>query len=177
MVAIGAWVRGNRELVGLLLIGLAVLAFVRSIEGRMNARWQGAQAGAVAVAEGAKGVTEAAGAQASARIGEKVDADIKAVRRAGAAARERVRRAAGGAGGADLPGAAQPARGADGAAGGELTVVEDRTLALKLQLVDVAEEGDVYRAQVIGWQAWWREVEAAWALGEQVTGKPPPDAR
>ena len=161
----------------LLAVAGALMTLVKCTEVRVDRKWVGAQAGAVTVAQGGKRVVETAGRQASARIEEKVDADIKAVRRAGAAARERVRRAARGAGSADLPGAASAASEPDGAAGDELTVVEDRTLALRLQLVDVAEEGDVYRAQVLGWQAWWREVEAAWALGAQVTGKPPPDAR
>ncbi|WP_310474115.1 hypothetical protein [Sandarakinorhabdus sp.] len=161
----------------LLLLALAgaLMTLVKCAEGRVNGAWQAGQSTAVVAHTGAKRVTEAAAGQASARIGEKVDADIADVRRSGAAARQRVRGKAGAAGRTDLPSVARCAVGTDAAAGAEIVVVEDPEL--RLQLVDVAEEGDVYRAQVMGWQAWWREQKAAWALGAQVTGKPPDDAR
>lgn len=169
------WLKMNRERV---LIGLAVAlvaGLIAMIEGgavkRTDARWQGAQATATVLASGAKAVTETAAGQAAARAEEKIDADIADVRGRAAALRERVRGAARGTSGAGVPDAAAPASRADDPAGGDIVVVEDRTEALTLQLIDVAEEGDVYRAQVLGWQAFWRELEAAWALGGKV--KPP----
>lgn len=172
----GAWAlaRANWLWLVVLLAAALVLWIDRSAVRRTDTKWVGEQRVATVVAGGRKAVVEKAAGQASARAEETINADIADVRRAARAARRRVRApGAGATGPADLPDAATAAGGVDDRAGGELVIVEDRYAALNLKLIDVAEEGDVYRVQVIGWQRFWRDVEAAWALAEAVTDKPP----
>jgi hypothetical protein len=171
----GSWIP---EMV-ILIVGLvAALILVRcsegSVERRTDRKWETAQAASVAVAQAAKAVTEAGGKAAAARIEKETSDAIQTVRTDADAARHRLRQRlrphrAGGAGRADLPGTAGTAGQPDDPAGAELVVVQDREIArLSLKLIDVAEEGDVYRLQVLGWQAFWRELVAAQAAGRAV---------
>ena len=175
------WLRGNREAVLIGVAALLVAGMLASIDRgavrRTEARWQGAQAGAVTVATARKTVTEKAAAQAGARTEEKVNGELADLRAAYDDLRRRMRAqaGAGGVGRADLPGAAAAAGEPDAAARAELDALKAANADLAARLVAASEEGDRYRAQLIGWQSWWAEVEAAWALGEAVTVEKPPD--
>lgn len=181
------WINDSGWIPGLVVLVIAVVAALalsrcseRRVERRTDIKWETGQAASVAVAGAAKAVTETGGKAAAARIEEKTSDAIKSVRSDAAAARQRLRdrvrrNGAGGAGGTDLPGAARAAAQPDDPAGAELVVVQDREIArLSLQLIDTAEEGDIYRLQVLGWQAFWRDLMAAQAAGRAV-GESLPD--
>jgi hypothetical protein len=172
----GAWalVRANWLFAVLLLIGVAVLAIDRGAVTRTDRKWVGAQATATVTATNRKAVTDKAAGQASTRVEETTNAELEDLRRRYADLRRRLRApGAGAAGRADLPGAAGAAAQSDGTAGADVAVLQAANDDLSRRLIDASEEGDRYRAQVIGWQEWWAQVEAAWALGEVVKDKPP----
>ncbi len=171
--AIWAFARGNPVFVAAMAGALILLAVVRGTERRVDAKWQGAQATATVVAHGRKAVIEAAAGQASARVGGQVDEELADLRRRYDDLRRRMRRNQGGASRADLPRAARAAGQPDAAACRDLDVLTAANHDLAARLVDASEEGDRYRAQLMGWQAWWPQVEAAWALGEKVEARPP----
>jgi hypothetical protein len=166
-MSVMAWLRGNREAVLLLAAGLLVLALVRGAERRVDQKWQGAQAVATVAATSRKAVIETAAGQAGARVEEATNAELEDLRVRYDALRRRLRADSGrGASRADLPGAAAAAGQPDGAACADVAL-------LTAALLNASEEGDRYRAQLMGWQAWWPQVEAAWALGDKVEAKPP----
>ncbi len=136
---------------------------------RVDAKWEGAQAGATVAATAAKRVTEVTATAGAKRIEEKVNEGISDVRSRAADLRQRVRQNRESAARRDhLPSAAGAAGQSDAAAGAALVVVQGRAFALETALIDTAEEGDIYREQVIGWQAFWAELVAAWAAGQAV---------
>jgi len=172
----GAWalVRANWLFAVLLLVGVAVAWIDRSAVTRTDRKWVAAQATATVTATNRKAVTDKAAGQASARVEETTNAKLEDLRRRYADLRRRMRSpGAGAAGRADLPGAAGAAAQPDGTAGADVAVLQAANDDLAARLIDASDEGDRYRQQVIGWQAWWAEVEAAWALGEVVKDKPP----
>lgn len=132
--------------------------------------WQAGQDKADAIAATKKAVTEHASKAVSLRTGENYDRELEDLRRRYAALRDSVRRQGGNsAAGAGNRGRQGSATGqADEAASGQQDHRQAEIERLRQHLIDVAQEGDIYRQQVIDLQAWIIGQAEAEALGRAV---------
>lgn len=132
-----------------------------------DVKWQAGQDKATTAAKVAKQVTEAASKAASLRAGERHDDELQNLRSAYAALRDELRRqnSRSAAGRADPSRQDAAAGQADAAARAHADQLQAEIDRLRAHLIDVAEEGDGYRLQVMGLQGWIKDDLAATAAG------------